>query len=345
MLDDPATMTTTTAKGDQPAAAGGAPAPRVRQWQHLSGRDFAAIDRERTVVMLTCSPLEVHGPHLPVITDACEADGLAARARELLAAAHPEIEYLQLPLLWTAADVLPHPGSVAFRSSTIIRALSDIGRSLCKQGFRHIWLSNFHGGPRHFVAMEVACDQVNRRWGGRMVSLFSLLLNRLTGGETDLSGILGHVDGIDREALVGDAHGGAVETSLMLHLLGEHVKADYAALGRNTVEIKLAREGQPPLVAGDRPTFKELMRGFKHKLKYYETETYSGSPALGTAALGEEFLDILAGHCAEALGQLWRGELQPGDCHSPLWKARWIFTHRWISALFERVMGYRNQVW
>ena len=37
------------------------------------------LDRERAVVLVTCSPLEVHGPHLPLGADVLEGEGLAER--------------------------------------------------------------------------------------------------------------------------------------------------------------------------------------------------------------------------------------------------------------------------
>ena len=46
--------------------------PRLLRWETLTKRRFDAIDRERAVVMVTCSPLEVHGPHLPLGADALE---------------------------------------------------------------------------------------------------------------------------------------------------------------------------------------------------------------------------------------------------------------------------------
>ena len=40
-------------------------------------------------------------------------------------------------------------------------------------------VSNFHGSPRHFVAIEAACEKVNRAIPGtRMVSIFSVLVER-----------------------------------------------------------------------------------------------------------------------------------------------------------------------
>ena len=176
---------------------------RVREWQYLTGRDFAEMDRARTVALVSCSPLEVHGPHLPVITDNWEAEGLALRAIEKLSARFDDLEFVHLPPIYVAADVVPQPGSVMFRPTTILRVLEDLGRSLAKQGFRHIWVSSFHGGPRHFVPIELAAHRTNERYGTKMVSVFSLMIARLTNGGSDLKNVLGQ---LDHKALLRRAH-------------------------------------------------------------------------------------------------------------------------------------------
>jgi creatinine amidohydrolase/Fe(II)-dependent formamide hydrolase-like protein len=71
--------------------------PNVRDWQYLTGHDFQKIDPRKTVVTVTCSPLEVHGPHLPVVADNFEAEALTTRIIELLGERHPEILFLRLP--------------------------------------------------------------------------------------------------------------------------------------------------------------------------------------------------------------------------------------------------------
>lgn len=322
-----------------------ASSPRIREWQFLRGPDFETIDRENTVVCVTCSPLEVHGPHLPMITDNWEAEKLTERCIELFHPLHPHVEFLRLPPLYVAADVVPHPGSIMFRSSTITRVLEDLGRSLAKQGFKHIWVNSFHGGPRHFVPIEVACHRTNRKYGTRMISVFSLLIKRLTRGATDLSDVLGHLEGIKREELLGDSHGGAVETAMMLYLLEEHVDPNYKDLDQITVERKRAQHGQTSLVADTKPTLGKLVFGFREKLKYYETETYAGKPSVATPELGKRILDTLAQHGADALGDVWTGKIPLKDCHSPLWPVRWLFTSTWLSWLMEKLVGYRSKVW
>ncbi|HZR83640.1 MAG TPA: creatininase family protein [Candidatus Binatia bacterium] len=312
-----------------------------REWKHLTGADFARMDRARTIVMVTCSPLEVHGPHLPVVTDNLEAESLSIRTMELLHERDRSLEFVHLPPLYVAADVLPHPGSVMFRSSTITRVLGDLGRSLAKQGFVHIWVASFHGGPRHFIPIEVACERTNRRYGTKMLCAFSLLINRLTRGGSELSSILGHIDGVTAADLRGDHHGGAIETSMMLHLAGDRVDARYRQLAQRTLDGKRSAEGLPPLPAGG---VLDLVKSFKHKLKYYETETYSGKPAIASAAIGREMIDVLARHSADALAEVLGGTLPLAQCHSPIWPLRWLFTTEWLSRAFERAVGYRQSV-
>jgi creatinine amidohydrolase len=318
---------------------------RVRDWQHLTGRHFRDMDRARTVVTVTCSPLEVHGPHLPVICDNLEAESLTRRAIERLLERHPDLQVVRLPPIYVAADVLPHPGSLMFRSSTIVRVLSDLGRTLGKQGFRHIWVSSFHGGPRHFVPIEQACHVTNKRYGTRMVSLFSVLAKRLTEGTSNLASVLGRIPGLTPEVLDGDTHGGAIETSLLLHLVGEHVDPRYAECVRRTVDLKLAEQGRAPRASKPgRASVRQLLQGFAAALKYFEDETYAGAPAVATPEIGRQILDILAAQSADTLSDLWTGQLDPRDCHSPVWPLKYVFLNQTVSRVFERAVRYRNPI-
>jgi len=324
--------------------ASSSPTSEILEWQYMKGPDFHRLDRSKTVILLSCSPLEVHGPHLPVLTDIHEAEALMLRTVEFLRKKHPELTFVRLPFLYTAADVVPQLGSLAFRSSTIIRVLCDIGRSLAKQGFRHIWVSSFHGGPRHFVPIDVATHRTNRRYGTKMISLFSMLLKQLTGGSSDLADILKDVKGLDTKDLKGDHHGGLIETSMMLHLLKKYIDPNYDQLPQNTLALKLAKEGKAPLQE-KRPNLSQLFRGYREKIKFYETETYSGHPGLATPEIGKEIIEILASHCADALSEVLHEKRDPKQCYSPLWSVRWLFTHRLFGWLFERYVGYRTQVW
>lgn len=319
--------------------------PNVREWQFMTGKDFRELDKRRCVVTVACSPLEVHGPHLPVICDNLEADALTMRSLAFLHERHPEITCLRLPPIYTAADVLPHSGSLMFRSSTIVNVMTDLGRSLAKQGFEHIWVSSFHGGPRHFVAIEQACHTVNKKYGAKMVSLFSVLAKKLTEGTSNLSDVLGRIPGLSKEVLDGDTHGGVIETSLLLHLVGDKVDPVYKQCDRMTVDLKLAQQGKAPKASKPgRASIGKLFQGFKASLKYFEDETYAGVPKIATPEIGAQVLDALAERSVDTLSDLWTGKLSPDDCHSPVWPVKWIFLTPAISKVFERAVKYRNPI-
>ena len=321
--------------------------PIIHDWGSLRGPDFQAMDREKTVILVTCSPMEVHGPHLPVVTDILEAQQLMLQSVRVLHKQHPEIQYIQLPPMFLANDVVPHSGSIKFRSSTIIRVFEDLGRSLAAQGFKDVWISSFHGGPRHFVALETGCARANRKYGSRMISMFSLLLNLLTGGATDLSEILAGVSGLDQSALKGDTHGGAVETSMMLKLMGERVDPDYTTLPQITVKSRMKEQGLvvPQKQQGQKPSLGFLLKELRFKLKFYEDDTYSGHPAKATKQAGDEIMDILCGHAAEALGEIWRRERFSNECYSPLYPVRFLLNNDWFGELVMKMVRYRTEVW
>lgn len=313
----------------------------IREWAHLRGPDFAALDREKTVVLVTCSPLEVHGPHLPVEADLRESEGLLERSAELLHERAPEIAFVRLPPVWMAADVLPHSGSVRFRPSTVRLVLREMGESLARQGFRHVWVGNFHGGPRHILAIEAASDDVHKRTGMGMISVFSALVRKLTGGSSDLAGRLDGVGGLRASELKGDSHGGLVETAMLLHLVGDLVDPAYTSLPPRSIELVLKERGEAPLQKGEKPTTLELLRALPFKQRYYEDETYAGAPAGATREQGRAILDALAGDAAEILEARYRGTLSIDDCHSPLWPMRhWMMSER-VGRLFDRLVQTR----
>jgi creatinine amidohydrolase/Fe(II)-dependent formamide hydrolase-like protein len=311
---------------------------RIREWKDLTGPALTALDREHTVVVVSCSPLEVHGPHLPVSADMCEAEGLLHRTMELLLERDAKLSFVRLPPIYVAADVLPHRGSLKFRASTVVRVLTELGTTLARQGFKDIWVANFHGGPRHFVAIERAAHDVNRRAGARMLSVFGLLLKELTGGSSDLATLLGGMGGITEAELRGDSHGGLIETALLLHLTGENVDPAFAQLPPRSLEIVLRERGEPPLQKGERPTALELIRSFPLKQRYYEVETYAGAPAKASPELGKRYLDVLAGKSADALAKVLSGERALRDVHSPLWPMRHVILSRAVGWLFDRLV-------
>ncbi len=109
----------------------------------------------------------------------------------------------------------------------------DYGSALARAGFRHVLVSNGHGGPGHLVALEEAAAIVSRRHGITMASftghlawefLRGRLLPRIEAG-------LGRpLSEPERAAFSEDAHGGWWETSIMLVLRPDLVDESYRQL-------------------------------------------------------------------------------------------------------------------
>ena len=301
--------------------------PVLLRWETLTKTQFDAIDRARAVVLVTCSPMEVHGPHLPLGADCLVGEGLAERALRFLPERQRDRAFLKLPFVWAACDAVPQPGTVAFRPSTTIAFLRDMGRSLALQGFRNVLVSNFHGSPRHFLAIETACDRISRAHGIRMVSLFGLMLSRLNGGGSELGEVLGHLPGVVKADLEGDTHAGFVETSQLLALHSAWVDPKYESLPRRTV-----------------PRTRGLVAGLRAGIDYFARETYSGAPAGASAEAGERILDLLASRAAEAIAEILDGSLPPEKWHSPVWRLRHFFVHPLAVRLFDWLLGVPRTV-
>ncbi len=316
------------------------PEPRLQKWETLTKRQFDCIDRSRAVVLVTCSPLEVHGPHLPLGADALEGEGLSERALRFLPQRHQDRDFLKLPFIYVASDPVPQPGSIAFRPSTIISVIEDLGRSLAAQGFENVLVSNFHGSPRHFLAVETACDRVARSTGIRMLCLFSAMLSRLGVEGSELGEVLGHIDGVEKSDFDADTHGGLVETSQLLALHPEWIDPDHKTLPKRSPSIWAEEVGITHRKANGASlaAIPAMVGQFKNSLRFFAEETYSGSPAKASAALGEQFLDVL-GECAgKAIGELLDGELPEEDWHSPVWKLRQLFVNPAAVRLFNSLL-------
>lgn len=314
--------------------------PTLLRWEMLTKRRFDEIDRKNAVVLVTCSPLEVHGPHLPLGADALQGQALARRMIPHLPEHHRKRVFLELPYVFAASDCLPHAGSLFFQPQTTVRVLTDLGRTLAAQGFRDVLVSNFHGSPRHFLAIEKACDRVSRERGIRMVCIFSVLLTRLTGGGSELYGVLGDLPGIDRENLVGDTHGGLVETSQLLALHPEWIERDYAGLPRRTVDLWLDEQGEekPSAERGKPAGLAAMIRSFNAGLRFFRAETYAGAPGAASPEIGERILDTLSRHGGQAVGELLDGKLPESEWHSPLWSKRFLFTNPLMVRFFNRFL-------
>ena len=287
----------------------------VYRLEEMSTPALDALDRARTVVILTVSPLEAHGPHLPVGVDAFAARHFAEAIAERVVAGRPGWSVVLLPTLHLGSFTFDTVGTISVRQRVVRDAVVDYGDSLARAGFRFILIANGHAGPGHLTALDEAAAIVTRRHGVTMASFTGhLAWEFLRGRFVDrIEAQLGRVlTDTERAAFAEDAHGGWWETSLMLLLRPELVDESYRTLPP-------ARYSLPSRVVPNYP----LRNG---------GQGYVGHPALADPAFAKATIEVLTGEAMAIVEGLLDGRLRPSDRHSPFFMMPFFRTNFWRAA-------------
>ena len=243
--------------------------------EEISTPALDALDRDRTVVILTVSPLEEHGPHLPVGVDAMTARHLAESIAERVVAERPGWSAVLAPTLHLGSFTFEAVGTINIRQRVVRDVVVDYGTALARSGFRYVLIANGHAGPGHLVALEEAAATVSRRHRITMASLTGHLAWEFLRGrmlpriEAALGGAL---SADERRAFAEDAHGGWWETSVMLMLRPDLVDPAYRSLpparyslGRRLVPNYAVRNGGAGLRRASRPRRRGLRQGRRRR--------------------------------------------------------------------------------
>ncbi len=284
----------------------------VHLLEEMSSPALDALDRARTVIVLTVSPLETHGPHLPVGVDAITARHFAQKVGERLVAARPGWSVVLAPTLHLGSFTFDSVGTVRVRQRVVRDALVDYGDSLARAGFRYILVSNGHGGPSHLTALEEAAATVSRRHGIRMASFTGRLAWQfLRGRYVDrIEAALGRpLTDAERQAFAEDAHGGWWETSLMLMLRPDLVNDSYRTLPPARYSLASRLVPNYPLKHGG--------------------QGYVGHPALADPAFAEATSHVLLEETMALVEGILDGRIEPTDHHSPFFAIPFFRTEFW----------------
>ncbi len=293
----------------------------VHRLEEMSSPALDALDRARTVIVLTVSPLETHGPHLPVGVDAIAARHFAQSVGERLVARRPGWSVVLAPTLHLGSFTFDAVGTVRVRQRVVRDALVDYGESLARAGFRWILVSNGHGGPSHLTALEEAAAIVSRRRGITMASFTGRLAWQFLRGRyvDKIEAALGRpLTGDERQAFAEDAHGGWWETSLMLMLRPDLVDESYRTLPPARYSLAARLVPNYPLKNGGRG--------------------YVGHPALADPAFGEATSEVLLAETMELVEGILEGRIRPTDHHSPFFAIPFFRTEFWPVATAATAM-------
>ncbi|MBO6785067.1 MAG: creatininase family protein [Alphaproteobacteria bacterium] len=196
----------------------------TRYWQDMTTEEFGELD-PGTIAILPVAAIEQHGPHLPVYVDACVNAGVIARALELLPERLPVTVLPAMPV-GKSNEHLAFPGTLTLSAETLIRLWTEIGESVARAGVRKLVLFNSHGGQPQ--VMDIVARDLRVR----------LEMFVVTASSYSLAGPGGD---FDEQEIRHGIHGGAIETSMMMHLRPDLVKTDKAD---NFVPASVAMEAE-----------------------------------------------------------------------------------------------------
>lgn len=194
-------------------------------WRDLAWPDFSGIDFDKAVALMPVAAIEQHGPHLPVSVDSDINAGVVAEAAEFVG---DDVHVYVLPQLsiGKSNEHGDFPGTLSIGATTLMNMWIDVAESVVRAGFRKIVILNSHGGQPQIV--EIVAREMRVRHKVLAVSAMTYSLR-----SADMFG--------ERESRHG-IHGGAVETSMMMHLRPETIRhqelRDYPALSE-----EIEREG------------------------------------------------------------------------------------------------------
>jgi creatinine amidohydrolase len=243
----------------------------------------AELDLERSVVFLLSSPLEQHGPHLPLGTDIFQAElvmntiigRVTGEGWNVLVA--PTLPYT------TAVLSRTYPGSVSVRQRHLVPFFADVVGSFAANGLRDVIVTSQHIDPPHVLAWEEACHRAGEETGARAIEGYErMVFDDLQAGALD------HLIGEWTDV---DSHAGIFETSIMM-------------LARPDLATREAADRLEPAPA----TFDEL-RSARDFRDLGNGLGYTGNPTVANEEIGRELVD----RYATAYGDLVLEHLAGGD--------------------------------
>lgn len=210
------------------------------------------------------SPIEQHGPHLPLATDLVQA-GAVMRSVARRTANEGWHVLLAPPIPYTTAVLSRNfPGSISVRSRHLHGYFADVITSFAAAGFPDVVVFSQHLDPPHVLAWERACIEAASAGARAIEGYERLIFDDLRSGELErLFGPAG----------TGDSHAGIFETSVVLAARPRMVRREVAA-------------ALPPM-----PTdFERELRIAKSFKEVGNGLGYTGSPSAATATIGRALL-------------------------------------------------------
>ena len=248
-------------------------------WQELTTCDFARLEPENTVALLPVAAVEQHGPHLPLATDAVINEAIVTASLERLKE-RPTVLVLPAINIGSSLEHTAFAGTLSVDAETVVAVWQAVGTSVARAGVRKLVILNSHGGQAGLVDLVALRLRVEQQMLVARAHYFSF----------------GVPPGLfEEDELALGLHGGAVETSLMMHVRPELVRrealADFQGLAAHMARRNDALGAESPV-------------GFGWMSQDLHPAGVTGSATGADEHRGAAYLDHLAGVLVTLLTEL-----------------------------------------
>ncbi|MFO8077465.1 MAG: creatininase family protein [Thermoplasmatota archaeon] len=251
--------------------------------EKMSWKEIDDLPRDKTVFFLPISPLEEHGPHLPVGTDLLTARDTAEHAMKNIMKKDASICCVLLPAipLGFCAFNKDFPGTITVDSKIVRDVVFSFGEALAEHDFQYLVICTYHMAVSHLKGIYTAMQKLRKKyqmvvyepWGPCFYS------GKIDKQEPKL--------GFDTSK---EVHAGFRETSLMKYQYPYLLQPSYKDLQ------SIYRDLHSPKVIGK--SFKDL--GL--------TDGYVGSPAKADANYGRWFFQFTVDCYVDAVFSMLKRE-------------------------------------
>nr|WP_308624009.1 creatininase family protein [uncultured Eisenbergiella sp.] len=125
----------------------------IKKWENLTRDEIAALDKDKSIVLLPTSATEQHGAHLPVGTDAIILSTLVDKMVEECEFDAGNLIFAPQLNVGKSNEHMGFAGTITFGTQTYYSLLHDIAAAISASGFKKLVLFNSHGGNTDMLNM------------------------------------------------------------------------------------------------------------------------------------------------------------------------------------------------
>ena len=139
---------------------------KIIKLEELSWKQIEGLDKDKTIFFLPISPLEEHGPHLPVGTDLLTSRDAAVEAIKILHKKNPALTYVLLPAVPVGycKFTSDFPGSISVSGRVVKDIVYGVGSSLARHGFKYLIICSYHMAIGHLKGIYSGMKKVMAKY-------------------------------------------------------------------------------------------------------------------------------------------------------------------------------------